>query len=66
MGAGYAYIMTHPGMPCVFWEHYFDWGADMKATIDKLMQASAAPGARAPLLYLGAAIRVGTAARPAF
>lgn len=21
-----AYILTHPGMPCVFWEHFFDWG----------------------------------------
>jgi len=24
--AGYAYILTHPGIPCVFWVHYFDWG----------------------------------------
>jgi alpha-amylase len=24
--AGYAYILTHPGMPTLFWEHYFDWG----------------------------------------
>lgn len=23
---GYAYIMTHPGMPTVMWEHYFDYG----------------------------------------
>jgi alpha-amylase len=23
---GYAYILTHPGMPCIFWEHAFDWG----------------------------------------
>lgn len=23
---GYAYIMTHPGIPCVLWEHYFDYG----------------------------------------
>ena len=23
---GYAYIMTHPGLPCVLWEHAFDWG----------------------------------------
>jgi len=23
---GYAYILTHPGIPCVFWDHYFDWG----------------------------------------
>lgn len=24
--AGYAYILTHPGIPCVYWPHYFDWG----------------------------------------
>ena len=23
---GYAYIMTHPGIPCILWEHYFDYG----------------------------------------
>lgn len=23
---GYAYILTHPGVPCVYWKHYFDWG----------------------------------------
>ncbi|MBI5622663.1 MAG: alpha-amylase [Elusimicrobia bacterium] len=23
---GYAYILTHPGVPCVYWPHYFDWG----------------------------------------
>ena len=22
---GYAYILTHPGLPCVYWKHYFDW-----------------------------------------
>lgn len=25
---GYAYILTHPGVPSVFWDHYFDWGLD--------------------------------------
>lgn len=23
---GYAYILTHPGTPLVFWEHMYDWG----------------------------------------
>ena len=23
---GYAYILTHPGIPCLFWEHIYDWG----------------------------------------
>ena len=25
---GYAYILTHPGVPCVYWKHYFDWGSE--------------------------------------
>ncbi|SEU16750.1 glucan 1,4-alpha-maltotetraohydrolase domain-containing protein [Stigmatella erecta] len=23
---GYAYILTHPGVPCVYWVHFYDWG----------------------------------------
>ncbi|MEO1448430.1 MAG: starch-binding protein, partial [Bacteroidota bacterium] len=23
---GYAYILTHPGVPSVFWDHFYDWG----------------------------------------
>ncbi|KFA86753.1 glucan 1,4-alpha-maltotetraohydrolase domain-containing protein [Archangium violaceum] len=23
---GYAYILTHPGIPCVYWVHFYDWG----------------------------------------
>lgn len=23
---GYAYILTHPGVPSVYWVHFFDWG----------------------------------------
>lgn len=23
---GYAYILTHPGTPMVFWDHFYDWG----------------------------------------
>ncbi len=23
---GYAYILTHPGIPCIYWLHFFDWG----------------------------------------
>ncbi len=33
---GYAYILTHPGVPCVFWDHYFDWG--LKNDINELIQ----------------------------
>jgi alpha-amylase len=31
----YAYILTHPGVPCVFWPHFFDWGAE---TQEKVLQ----------------------------
>nr|ABC87289.1 putative alpha-amylase [Ceratopteris richardii] len=23
---GYAYILTHPGVPCIFYDHFYDWG----------------------------------------
>uniref|UniRef100_A0A0E0LFM7 Alpha-amylase n=1 Tax=Oryza punctata TaxID=4537 RepID=A0A0E0LFM7_ORYPU len=23
---GYAYILTHPGNPCIFYDHFFEWG----------------------------------------
>nr|GLL24010.1 alpha-amylase SPAMY [Ipomoea trifida] len=32
---GYAYILTHPGVPCVFYDHFFDWG--LKDDISKLI-----------------------------
>ena len=33
---GYAYILTHPGIPMVFWDHYYDWG--LKTAIDALIK----------------------------
>ena len=33
---GYAYILTHPGIPMVFWDHYFDWG--LKTEINNLIK----------------------------
>ncbi|MDD2716383.1 MAG: alpha-amylase C-terminal beta-sheet domain-containing protein [Candidatus Wallbacteria bacterium] len=35
---GYAYILTHPGTPCVYWCHYFDWGTGIQAEIKKLIE----------------------------
>lgn len=35
---GYAYILTHPGVPCVFWPHFFDWGQDYRNAVVKLIQ----------------------------
>eukprot|EP00198_Chlamydomonas_reinhardtii_P004866 XP_001694202.1 alpha-amylase [Chlamydomonas reinhardtii] len=34
---GYAYILTHPGVPCVFWDHLFDWGEDVRKAITGLV-----------------------------
>ncbi|KAJ6685903.1 ALPHA-AMYLASE 1 [Salix purpurea] len=31
---GYAYILTHPGTPSIFYDHFFDWG--LKEEIAKL------------------------------
>lgn len=33
---GYAYIMTHPGIPTIYWAHAYDWGLydDIKALVD--------------------------------
>jgi alpha-amylase len=41
---GYAYILTHPGIPMIFWDHYFDWGADMKTRINELVTIRKANG----------------------
>lgn len=34
---GYAYILTHPGTPTVYWPHYFDWGPDLQNKIRTLI-----------------------------
>lgn len=40
----YAYVLTHPGLPCVFWPHFFDWGQDYQSRIVKLVQLRKAAG----------------------
>ncbi|HWB08238.1 MAG TPA: alpha-amylase family glycosyl hydrolase [Pirellulales bacterium] len=40
----YAYVLTHPGVPCVYWKHYFDWGSDLKEKIKALINARKAAG----------------------
>ncbi|GLC54474.1 Alpha-amylase A type-1/2 [Pleodorina starrii] len=35
---GYAYILTHPGTPCVFWRHMFDGDEGLKSAIRALMR----------------------------
>jgi alpha-amylase len=34
---GYAYVLTHPGVPCVFWRHYFDWGEPQKQKLNTMI-----------------------------
>ncbi|XP_076934755.1 putative alpha-amylase 2 [Bidens hawaiensis] len=35
---GYAYILTHPGTPSIFYDHFYDWGSVMHDQIAKLIQ----------------------------
>jgi alpha-amylase len=44
---GYAYILTHPGVPTVYWKHYFDWGPDLREKIRALINARKAAGVHA-------------------
>ncbi|XP_050943744.1 probable alpha-amylase 2 isoform X2 [Cucumis melo] len=34
---GYAYILTHPGIPTVFYDHFYDWGDSVHDEIVKLI-----------------------------
>jgi alpha-amylase len=43
----YAYILTHPGVPCVYWKHYFDWGSTLKYRIRALINARKVAGVNA-------------------
>ena len=35
---GYAYILTHPGIPSIFWDHICDWGDDVRNKIGILLK----------------------------
>ncbi len=41
---GYAYILTHPGLPTVYWKHYFDWGQNLREKIKALINARKVAG----------------------
>jgi len=43
---GYAYILTHPGIPCVFWSHFFDYGDYIRSKLDELLAIRKARGIR--------------------
>jgi len=35
---GYCYIITHPGIPSIFWDHVCDWGENIRNQITSLMK----------------------------
>src|SRR6202011_2185446 len=37
MHMAYAYVLTHPGIPCVFWSHFLEWGDALRWKITQLM-----------------------------
>lgn len=41
---GYAYILTHPGIPTVYWKHYFDWDPILREKIKALINARKVAG----------------------
>ncbi len=43
----YAYILTHPGVPCVYWKHFFDWGGNLREKIQALINARKVAGVHA-------------------
>jgi alpha-amylase len=44
---GYAYLLTHPGIPCVFWPHLFDWGEPTRRRIERLLRVRKQAGLHA-------------------
>jgi alpha-amylase len=44
---GYAQLLTHPGVPTVYWKHFFDWGTDLREKIKALINARKVAGVHA-------------------
>lgn len=44
---GYAYLLSHPGVPTVYWKHYFDWGEALREKIKALINARKVAGVHA-------------------
>lgn len=51
---GYAYILTHPGVPCLYWPHLFDWGLyeQLKTLVE--LRKSAGISSTSPVRILAA------------
>jgi alpha-amylase len=43
----YAHVLTHPGVPTVFWKHYFDSGDDLRQKLRALINARKVAGVHA-------------------
>lgn len=43
----YAQVLTHPGVPTVYWKHFFDWGDDLANKIKALINARKVAGVHA-------------------
>jgi len=43
----YAHILSHPGVPTVYWKHFFDWGDPLRAKIKALINARKVAGVHA-------------------
>ena len=54
---GYAQILTHPGVPTVYWKHYFDWGADLRNQIRALINARKVAGVTRGALCISRTMR---------
>lgn len=44
---GYAYILTHPGLPSVFWEHMYEESEDLAQSVKALMDLRRRAGVKA-------------------
>lgn len=38
VGQAYAYLLTHPGVPCIYWSHLYEWGSTVTNEIKALIQ----------------------------
>jgi alpha-amylase len=56
----YAYLLSHPGVPSVYWKHYFEWGAELQRKIQALINARKVAG-----VHAGSALYVQQNARQA-
>ncbi|MFM7266452.1 MAG: hypothetical protein ACKOZW_12860, partial [Cyanobium sp.] len=56
----YALVLTHPGVPSVYWKHYFDWWADLQRKIQAMVNARNVAG-----VHAGSALHVQQNARQA-